>query len=67
MYFVKNVKKQHLPNINNYIDSAYGSVDTYRILIESGDYLAIQLNFDLSDNYYVVRKYLNGTDIPGDK
>ena len=66
MYFVKNVKKNDVPNINKYIDSAYGSVDTYRIIIESGDYLAIQFNFELSDNYYVVRKYLYGTDIPGD-
>lgn len=66
MYFVKNVKKKDVPNINKYIDSAYGSVDTYRIIIESGDYLAIQFNFELSDNYYVVRKYLYGTDIPGD-
>lgn len=66
MYYVKNVKKNDVPNINKYIDSAYGSVDTYRIIIESGDYLAIQFNFELSDNYYVVRKYLYGTDIPGD-
>lgn len=66
MYFVKNVKKKDVPNINKYIDSAYGSVDTYRIIIESGDYLAIQFNFELSDNYYVVRKYLYGTNIPGD-
>lgn len=65
-YYVKNVKKSDVHNINKYIDSAYGTVDTYRIIIESGDYLAIQFNFELSDNYYVVRKYLYGIDIPED-
>lgn len=66
VYYVKNVKKSDVHNINKYIDSAYGSVDTYRIIVESGEYLAIQFNFDHSDNYYVVRKYLRGTDIPED-
>lgn len=66
VYYVKNVKKSDVHNINKYIDSAYGSVDTYRIIVESGDYLVIQFNFELSDNYYVVRKYRDGTDIPAD-
>ncbi len=66
IYYVTNVKKSDVHNINKYIDSAYGSVDTYRIIIESGDYLAIQFNFELSDNYYVVRKYLDDIPIPAD-
>ena len=66
MYYVSNVAKSDVHNINKYIDSAYGSVDTYRIIIETGRYLAIQLNYELSDNYYAVRKYIEGTDIPED-
>lgn len=66
IYYVKNVRKKDVHDINKYIDSAYGNVDTYRIIVESGEYLAIQLNFSLSDNYYVVRKYLYGEDIPED-
>lgn len=64
VYYVKNVKKTDVHNINKYIDSAYGTVDTYRIIIESGEYLAIQLNYNLSENYYVIRKYLYNEEIP---
>lgn len=64
IYYVRDVKKSDVHNINKYIDSAYGSVDTYRIIIESGEYLAIQLNYELSDNYYAARKYIYGTPIP---
>lgn len=67
IYYVKNVNKSDVHDINKYIDSAYGTVDTYRIIIESGEYLAIELNYILSDNYYVVRKYLHGEEIPDDK
>lgn len=67
VYYVKNVRKSDVHDINKYIDSAYGTVDTYRIIIESGEYLAIQFNFELSENYYVVRKYLYDEDIPADK
>ncbi len=66
IYYVKNVKKSDVHNINKYIDSAYGNVDTYRIIIESGEYLAIQLNYELSDNYFAVRKYIEGTPIPAE-
>ena len=66
VYYVKNVKKADVHNINKYIDSAYGVVDTYRVIIESGQYLHIMLNYVLSDNYYVARKYQNGIDIPPD-
>lgn len=67
IYYVKNVRKSDVHDINKYIDSAYGAVDTYRIIVESGEYLAIQFNFELSENYYVVRKYLYDEDIPADK
>lgn len=49
------------------MDSAFGSVDTYRVLVSSGDYLAIQLSFDRSENYYVIRKVLFDEEIPSDK
>ncbi len=67
VYYVKNVEKSDVHMINEYIDSAYGNVDTYRVILESGDYLAIQLNFVLSDNYYVIRKYLHNEEIPADR
>lgn len=66
IYYVKNVNKKDVNMINLYIDSAIANVDTYRIILESGDYLAIQLNYIKSDNYYVLRKYLYGEEIPAD-
>ncbi|MGN0395360.1 MAG: transglutaminase domain-containing protein [Coprococcus sp.] len=67
VYYVRNVKKSDVHMINQYIDSAYGNVNTYRVIVESGDYLAIQLDFELSDNYYVIRKYLYNEEIPSDR
>ena len=58
IFYVKNVKIKDISDINKYVDSAFGSVDTYRVLVSSGDYLAIQLSFDRSENYYVIRKAL---------
>lgn len=63
-YYVRNVEKADVKNINKYIDSAYGTVESYKILAESGEYLAIQMSIVLSDNYYALRKYLYGEDIP---
>ena len=67
IFYVKNVKIKDISDINKYVDSAFGSVDTYRVLVSSGDYLAIQLSFDRSENYYVIRKALFDEEIPSDK
>jgi hypothetical protein len=67
IFYVKNVKIKDISDINKYVDSAFGSVDTYRVLVSSGDYLAIQLSFDRSENYYVIRKVLFDEEIPSDK
>ncbi len=64
LFFVKNIEKEDVKVINEYVDSAVGNVDSYRIFLESGDYLAIQFNYTLSDNYYVVRKFLYQEEIP---
>lgn len=39
IFYVKNVKIKDISDINKYVDSAFGSVDTYRVLVSSGDYL----------------------------
>jgi hypothetical protein len=46
------------------VDSAFGSVASYRVMLSSGKYLAIQFTFNNSENYYVIRKVLYGEDIP---
>lgn len=67
LFFVKNIEKEDVKVINEYVDSAFGNVDSYRIFLESGDYLAIQLNYTVSDNYYVIRKFLHQEEIPSDR
>lgn len=64
VFYVKNVNLDDITNINKYVDSAFGNVETYRILVSSGDYLAINFSYDKSENYYVVRKVLYGEEIP---
>jgi hypothetical protein len=66
IFYVKNVETKDINDINKYVDSAFGSVSSYRVLLSSGEYLAIEFTFDKSDNYYVVRKVLYGEDIPSD-
>ena len=35
IFYVKNVKIKDISDINKYVDSAFGSVDTYRVLVSS--------------------------------
>lgn len=66
VFYVKNVEISDISNINRYVDSAFGTVETYKVIISSGEYLAIEFSYDKSENYYVVRKVLYGEDIPSD-
>jgi hypothetical protein len=66
VFYVKNIETNDINDINKYVDSAFGNVVAYRVLLSSGDYLAVEFTFDRSDNYYVVRKVLYGEDIPSD-
>lgn len=67
LFFVKNIDKEDVKVINEYVDSAFGNVESYSIFLESGDYLAIRFNYGLSDNYYVIRKFLYQEEIPSDR
>ncbi len=66
VFYVENVEINDISNINRYVDSAFGTVETYKIIISSGEYLAIEFSYERSENYYVVRKVLYGEDIPSD-
>ena len=67
IFYVRNVAIKEITDINRYVDSAFGDVSTYRVLVSSGDYLAIQFSYNKSENYYVIRKAVFGEEIPSDK
>lgn len=64
---VKDVSDSQLAAINQVVDSAYGHVDTYRVLVSFADTDFVELRYTRSDNYYVLMKYLYDQDIPAEQ
>ncbi len=64
IFYVKNIEIDDISSINQYVDSAYGSVSGFTVLLASGEYLAIKLSYTASENIYVIRKFLYDEDIP---
>jgi hypothetical protein len=57
-FYVKNVSKDDIDNINEYICCLNGSVYKYSILEKrSSDVMKVRMVYNLSDNYYVYRMY----------
>lgn len=65
--YVANVSKSEISNINRSICSMNGTVSQYSILEKTRSGMKVKFKYDISDNYYVVDKYLNGGKIPGDR
>lgn len=66
-YYVTGVSEEDIVNINDYICGLNGAVSQYSILEKSRNGLRIKFKFKISDNYYVLQKYLNDFPIPDDK
>lgn len=67
VFYVSGIPEEELFNINDYVVSTNGYVDQYSVLEKSKKGMRILYNYDISDNYYVYQKYVNGTDIPSDR
>lgn len=67
VYYVTGVTEDEVISINDYICSINGVVSQYSILERSPKGFKVMLMYDISDNYYVLEKYLNGTSIPNDR
>lgn len=65
-FYVSGISELEIQNINEKLFSMNGSVDQYRITEKSRDGMRIQFLYQISDNYYVWQKYVNGTEIPSD-
>jgi hypothetical protein len=57
-FYVKNISKDEIDNINEYICCLNGSVYKYSILEKpSSDIMKVRMIYNLSDNYYVYKMY----------
>ena len=63
-FYVKGISDDEIFNINEYICCLYGSVYKYSILEKNKGGMKIRLIYDISDNYYVYRRYKYDEPIP---
>ena len=66
-FYVSGVTEEQIRNINDYIVSINGMVDQYTVVEKMNGGMRIMLKFEISDNYYVLDKYLHGREIPSDR
>lgn len=67
VYYVTGVTEDQVVSVNDYICSINGVVSQYSILEKTPKGMKVMLTYDISDNYFVLEKYLNGTGIPVDR
>lgn len=66
-FYIKDIDTDELSGINDYICSMNGNVSQYSILEKSRHGMKVRFFYEISDNYYVYQKYINGTGIPSDR
>ncbi|MBE5932830.1 MAG: hypothetical protein E7263_05345 [Lachnospiraceae bacterium] len=66
-FYISGITEEELTQINDYVCSVNGMVDRYVINTKSGKKQKITFHYEISDNYYVKEKYLNGVEIPSDR
>ncbi len=66
-FYISGISEDELTKINDYVCSVNGMVDKYVITTKSGKKQKITFHYEISDNYYVMEKYLKGTAIPEDR
>ena len=65
-FYVSGISESDIWNINEDLCSMNGMVDQYMVTEKSRDGMRIQFRYEISDNYYVWQKYVNGTAIPSE-
>ena len=66
-FYISGISEDELNNINDYVCSINGTVDRYVIATRVGDKQKVTFYYEISDNYYVMEKYLNQKEIPEGK
>lgn len=67
VFYVSGVTEDEIAGINDYICGMNGIVEQYSVLENGKEGLRLLLKYEISDNYYVLHKYLDGQNIPGDR
>ena len=65
-FYISGISESDISNINENLCSMNGMVDQYMVTEKSRDGMRIQFRYEISDNYYVWQKYVNGAAIPSD-
>ncbi len=66
-FYIKDITADELASINDYICSLNGNVSQYSVLEKSRHGMKVRFFYEISDNYYVYQKYVNGNGIPSDR
>ncbi|MBE5946432.1 MAG: hypothetical protein E7259_05750 [Lachnospiraceae bacterium] len=66
-FYVKGVTEEEINQINDYICSLNGVVERYAVTDKIRGGMKVKFVYDISDNYYVYRKYVYGEGIPSDR
>ena len=66
-FYIKDITADDLTGINDYICSLNGNVSQYSVLEKSRHGMKVRFFYEISDNYFVYQKYVNGNGIPSDR
>ncbi len=66
-FYIKGISEEDVSDINNYICSLNGSVSKYGIIDKARGGMKVMFTYELSDNYYVYKKYTVGEEIPSER
>lgn len=65
--YIQDMTEDELMNINQELDSFFGNVVSYQVKQKlTSDLQKVTFHLQVSDNYYVYMKYINGKEIPED-
>ena len=67
IFYISGITEDDIVAINDYVCSINGVVKEYSIQEKSRNGMKVRMKYTISDNYYVVQKYMNGAEIPSDR
>lgn len=65
--YIQGVEEAEINTINDHITSKNGVVSQFTIQEKLRSGIKVYFKYEISDNYYVINKYINGDSIPNDR
>lgn len=66
-FYISGISSEDIASINDYVCSVNGDVEQYSVLEKGRNGMKVSFRYEISDNFYVMDKYLNGKEIPADR